>query len=248
MHGELVDDAVLGRADVELPQLVAGGDQALGQFVELRFIVAELLGDFAPHLLVDLQDLQLGLGDLRTHLAGIGIEAAELPLVLSGLAADGAEAILGHERLCRQRLEAGELLAGKLGLADHCRALRDDAGRLVLELDDLLLQLVLLPLARREAGGELRRLDRHLLLDGGLAGARENGGRKGKRHRTIALGFEPDATHGDLGEALLHDGKIGGGERAVEAEKKLAGLYMITVRDRDLGHRPAGGMGDLLDA
>ena len=109
VHGELVHDAVLGRPDLELLQLVLGGDLALRQLVEFRFVLAELLGDLAPHVLVDLQDLQLRLRRSRRRPGrrrrGAG---RDLPVILGGLALDRAHAV-GRDKLLVEGAQAVEL-------------------------------------------------------------------------------------------------------------------------------------------
>jgi len=60
--------AVLRRADVDAAQLILGGDLALDEFAELVVGLAQILGDFADQILVDLDDLQFGLGDLALGL------------------------------------------------------------------------------------------------------------------------------------------------------------------------------------
>ena len=67
--GELVHDAVLRRADVDALELVLGRDLALDQLGDLGLDLAQLLGDLAScRSWIDLDDLQLGLGDLALGL------------------------------------------------------------------------------------------------------------------------------------------------------------------------------------
>src|SRR5713101_170543 len=60
--------AVLRGADVDPPQLVLGRDLALDEFTDLVVGLAQILGDFADHILVDLNDLQFGFGNLALGL------------------------------------------------------------------------------------------------------------------------------------------------------------------------------------
>jgi len=59
MHRRLEHEAVLRRADVDALELVLGGDLALDEFADLAVDLAQLLGDLAGGVLVDLNDLQL---------------------------------------------------------------------------------------------------------------------------------------------------------------------------------------------
>ena len=68
MNRRLQHHAVLRGADVGPPQLVFGGDLALDEFADLVVGLAQILGDVADHILVDLNDLQFGFGDLALGL------------------------------------------------------------------------------------------------------------------------------------------------------------------------------------
>src|ERR1700730_11416594 len=68
MDRGLQHHAGLRRADVDAAQLVFGGHLALDEFADLVVGLAQILGDFADHILVDLDDLQLGFGDLALGL------------------------------------------------------------------------------------------------------------------------------------------------------------------------------------
>jgi hypothetical protein len=71
-HCRLQHDAVLRRADVDAAQLILGGDLALDELADLVDGLAQVLGDLADHVLVDLDDLQFGLGDLALGLRARG--------------------------------------------------------------------------------------------------------------------------------------------------------------------------------
>src|SRR6266852_547487 len=68
MDRRLQHHAVLRGADVDPPQLIFGRDLALDEFTDLVVGLAPILGDFPDHILVDLNDLQFGLGDLALRL------------------------------------------------------------------------------------------------------------------------------------------------------------------------------------
>src|SRR6202012_4162931 len=86
MHGRLLDHAVLRRADIDAPQLILGGDLALDEFADLVVGLAQILGDLACHVLVDLDDLQFGLGDLALGLGARGYQLGALPVEAGGVA------------------------------------------------------------------------------------------------------------------------------------------------------------------
>src|SRR6266852_5464859 len=64
VNRRLQHHAVLRRADVGPPQLVFGGDLALDEFADLVVGLAQILRNVSDQILVDLDDLQLGFGDL----------------------------------------------------------------------------------------------------------------------------------------------------------------------------------------
>ena len=60
-------DAGDGRAQLDAAQLVLGGDAALGELGDARLDLAQLALRLALARLVDVEDLQLGLADLRAR-------------------------------------------------------------------------------------------------------------------------------------------------------------------------------------
>ena len=65
---EFVYATRLWRADIDVLELILGGDLALAQLGDFGANIAELLGDFAARILVHLDDLQLDLRDLAASL------------------------------------------------------------------------------------------------------------------------------------------------------------------------------------
>ena len=61
VHVELMHHAALRRADVDALELILGGDLFLDQFGGFAADVGEVLADLGAHVLVDLQNLDLGL-------------------------------------------------------------------------------------------------------------------------------------------------------------------------------------------
>ena len=79
MHRRLEHHAVLRRADVGALELVLRRHLALDEFADLAVDLAQFLGDVAAEILVDLENLQLGLGDLALGLGGDAISWPRSP-------------------------------------------------------------------------------------------------------------------------------------------------------------------------
>jgi hypothetical protein len=75
----LEHDAVLRRPDVGALELILGRHLALDEFADLAVDLAQLLGGVARLLLVDLEDLQLGLDDLALASAAAAISWPRSP-------------------------------------------------------------------------------------------------------------------------------------------------------------------------
>ena len=68
MDAQLVNDPGLRCLDIDPFQIVLGGDQALGKLAAVAFGLAQLIGNLRTVIGIDLQDLQLGFGDLAPGL------------------------------------------------------------------------------------------------------------------------------------------------------------------------------------
>ena len=110
MHRRLQHHAVLRRADVDPAQLVFGGDLALDEFADLVVGLAQILGDFADHVLVDLDDLQFGLGDLALGLRARGDVLRPLAGQPRGVALQRGQARNLHQMLVVELANADQLL------------------------------------------------------------------------------------------------------------------------------------------
>jgi hypothetical protein len=77
---ELEHGAVLRRADIDALELILRRNLAFDELADLVLDFAQLLGDVAAEVLVDLDNLQLGLGDLAFDLSSRGNELATLAL------------------------------------------------------------------------------------------------------------------------------------------------------------------------
>jgi hypothetical protein len=71
MHGELVDDAVQWRTNVDTLELVLGFDLLLHQLGRLAADLGKVLADLRAHILIDLENLQLRFGDLALGLGDV---------------------------------------------------------------------------------------------------------------------------------------------------------------------------------
>ena len=111
MHGQFVNDAVVRRADVDALELVERADPPLRQLGDLLGGLPQLLGHLVPQLLVDLDDLQLGLGDPPARGRDLGQQLAERAPHGRLLAPKLHDPGLRDDLLRVELLEALELLA-----------------------------------------------------------------------------------------------------------------------------------------
>src|SRR5215203_5224162 len=138
VDGRLVHHPVLRRSDIDALQLVLGRDLALDELGNLALDLAQVLGNLAAQILIDLQDLQLDLGNLALGLGGRRDELAALALEARGVALERRHALDLHEVLAPEIADALELLADQLGFALLRRDLAGEALDLLLELRDAL--------------------------------------------------------------------------------------------------------------
>jgi hypothetical protein len=124
---ELVHGPVLGRPDVDPLQLVFGRDLAFDVFRQLALDLAQFARDLAAQILVDLDDLELGLADLSLGLGGRGDERTALAFETSGVALERRHALDGNQVLAPQIAHALEFLADEFGFALLGRDLAGEA-------------------------------------------------------------------------------------------------------------------------
>ena len=247
VDAELIDGAVLRGANLQLGKLVLGRNFPLGEFVELRIDLAQLLGDFGAHILVDLEYLELGPSDLGSDLAGVADHLAELAFKLRLLALRGREAIYGDQILLLELEEPGYLLVGKRHHPARGVFLCLETLELLAELGDLFLELIPLTLAGRQAKLERASLERHQLGHIGIAGARHELWRKDDGGSAFALGLETGSAGKTLVDALGDDAEIGCRRGVIEADENLPGLDLVPFLNVDLGDGAAFLVLDLLD-
>ena len=144
-------DAVLRRADIDALELVFGGHLALDEFAVFGVDFAHVLGDLAAQILVDLDDLQLGLARLALGLSDRGQQLPALAFDAGGVALERSHSVYRHQVFLVKIAHALELLVDQRGLACLCVQLRGQTDDFVLELPDALSQLRLLAGAGRAA-------------------------------------------------------------------------------------------------
>src|SRR5215208_6318904 len=247
MHSRLMHHPVLRRADVDALQLILGRDLALDELGDLALRLAQVLGDLAAQFLIDLQDLQLDLGDFALGLGGRGDELTALAFEAGRVALERRHALDLHEVLAPEIPDPLELLPDQLGLALLRRHLTGEALDLLLELRDPLPELCLLAGSRRAAELEQVPLPGHAPGGVGIARASEELRGKADAVDVVALGLEPSEAGLELVEALHHDREVRLRNRLVEPDHDVASLDLIAVADPELADDAAGRMLDLLD-
>ena len=80
VHRELMDVTGLRRAQVDALELVLGRRDPLLELGDLALRLAHILEHLGAEILVDLDDLQLGLADLAARAGDVGNELAALAL------------------------------------------------------------------------------------------------------------------------------------------------------------------------
>ncbi len=143
--------AVLRGADVDALELVLGRDLAFDEFAELGVDLAHVLGDFAAQILIDLDDLQLGLGDLALGLRDRSNQLPALALEPRAVALKRGQPGDLHQVVFPELADALELLADQRDLACLGVLLGGEPADLVLQLGDALFQLRFLAEAGRAA-------------------------------------------------------------------------------------------------
>ena len=116
MDRELVDEAGLRRAQLDPLELVLGRRDALLELGDLALRLAQVLEHLGAEILVELDDLQLGLADLAARARDVGDELAALALEPRLVALQLREARDGDQILLVEVGDADELLADQLEL------------------------------------------------------------------------------------------------------------------------------------
>ena len=247
MHRRLQHDAVLRRADVDAAQLILGGDLALDELADLVVGLAQILGDLADHVLVDLDDLQLGLGDLAPRLRPRGD-------VLRALARQPGKVALQH----RQARDLDQALLVELADADQFLLdqrdflvlgllLRGEAGDLFVELRDALAQLRFLSGAPKHPDFEQLGFARHDVANIGIGGLIGQLWGELDLVEAALFGLQPRRARPQSVQRLDDDGEARLDHGLVETHHDIAGLDDIAVAHPDLADHAAGRVLHLLD-
>ena len=214
--------AVARRTDVDALELVFRGHAPLGVLGDLALDLAQLLHRLGAHLLVDLDDLELGLGDAALGLGDGCDELAALAFDAGGIALERVQARERDQVLLIEVANALQLVHDQLGFAGFRLLLSLQARDLVPGLGDALLELVLLRVPRGAACREQRPLGRHDLLNGRFI---EPAGEL-RRHQdfgqAVTLRLEASLAAEIFIELLRHDLHVGAGHRLVQANQEIA--------------------------
>ncbi len=214
MYRQLEHRTVLRGANLDALELVLGGDLAFDELANLGLDLAHLLGDIAAQILIDLDDLQLGLGDLAFDLGRAGDQLSAFPLEPRLLALQRGEPGELNQILRPKLLDADELAADQAEFLVLGGLLRSKPPRLFLELVDALPILRLLPLPGRAAQLEQLALALHHIGDLGVAPAREHLVRKLDGRSAVPLALEPRFAADQLVQPLLGSSAVAPGSRA----------------------------------
>src|SRR3954454_20038000 len=247
VYGRLQHHASLWRTDIDAAKLVLGGDLALEHFADLVVGLAQILGDLADHVLVDLDDLELGLGDLALGLRARGDVLRTLAVEAGAVAVGRGQAGDLHQVLVIEIADTDELLLHQRDFPVLGPLLRGEALDLLVELLDALAQLRLLAGAAVDANVEQLGFGGEQRLDIGIVAAIEQRLRKVDLVDPALLGLQ--ARRARLGgiEVLGDDGEVGLGDGVVEPHDDVAGLDHVAVMRTQLADHAAGRVLHLLD-
>src|SRR5262252_2477392 len=247
VHVQLMHDAALRGTNIDAHELVLGGDLALDQLGHLALDLAQLLRDLASQLLIDLDDLELGLGDLGASLRDRGSELAMLSLDPHRFAFELGQTRDRDEPLRPQKSHTFQLAADQLDLALLGVGLLGEALDFLPELRDPLPELRLLAGTGGFAQLEQFLLALHDAADVGMVRTRDQLLRKAELAVIIAFGFQAGLARHQLVDAFDDDGEVRTRDRRVEAHDHVAGVHPHPVPYTQLADNAAGRMLDLLD-
>src|SRR6266702_1999224 len=247
VHVRLKHHAVLWRADVDAAELILGRDLALDRLADLVIGLAQILGNLAHHVLVDLDDLELGLGNLALGLRPRGDVLRTLAVEARAVALERGQARDMDQVLVIEIAHTDELLLHQRALLVLGFLLRRQTLDLLVELLDALAELRLL--ARAAVDADVEQLgfggDQH--LDVGIVATIEQRLRKLDLVEPALLGLKPRRPRLPRVEILGDDGEVGLGDGVVEPHHDVARLDHVAVVGTDLADHAAGRMLHLLD-
>ena len=247
MNRRLQHHAVLRGADVDPPQLVFRGDLAFDELADLVVGLAQILGDVADHILVDLDDLQFGLGDLALGLRARGDVLRPLAGEPGRVALERRQPRDLHQMLVVELRERRPVPSPPARFPGPSPSPAREAGDFLVQLRDPLVQLRLLSGPPVDADLEQFGLARHDVLDVGIVGAIEQRRRKHDLVEAALLGLQPRGARPQPVEVLGDDRKARLDDGVVEPHHDVAGLDQIAVARADFADHAAGRMLNLLD-
>jgi hypothetical protein len=248
MHRQFVHDAALRGADVDPLELVLRGDLALDVFGDLAADVRKLLAHLGPQVLVDLEHLDLCLGDLAIGLGDGRDQRAAFSRDPGGVAPDADQLAEFDHPLAPQILEPGQLLGQEIDLAVLGDDLLLKPADLLVRLGDAFLQLRFLSLAGGAADPEQPHLPEHRVLHIGFRDARRQVGRERDLLGAVLLGDQTGLARRLVDEGLVDDGKVRARDGLVETHDDVARLDAIAVPDPQLADDAADRVLDFLEA
>ena len=167
------------RANINAPEFVRGRISALLQFRDLCLGFAQILEHVGAEILIELEDLQLGLGDFAARTGDIGNQLTALPLQPRLVPLQLHVTLVRYEILLIEFGDADKLLADVLDFAVLRLLLGGEAADFFADLSGPFAQLRALTLASlaarlkqpffsgdRGIGGSSRRSGAHCLREG----------------------------------------------------------------------------------
>ncbi len=247
MHGRLQHHAVLRRADVDAAQLVLGGDLALDELADLVGGLTQILGDLAGHVLVDLDDLQLGFGDLAPGLGARGDVLPAFAVQPRGVAFQLRQARNLDQPLLVELAHAHQLLLDQRDFLLLGLFLRGETLDFLVELGDALAQLRLLAGAAVDPDLEQLGFACHHVPGIGIASAVKQHRRELDAVASALLGLDTRLPRPQAVERLVDDGEVGAHHGLVEPHHDIACLDQVAVAHAHFADHPAGRVLHLLD-
>src|SRR5262245_24321268 len=248
VHAELMHDAALRRPDIHALELILRRRHTLLELGDLALGFAQVLEHLGAEILIELQDLQLGLAVLGARAGDRRDELAALALEPRLVALQRHEALNADEVLLVELGHADQLLADELDLVFLGLLLRHQSGDLFVGLGDALAQL------RALAGAATLARIEQLLLAGDGDGDAAFGPRvghallgEGSGLGFLAFGQQPRLARRQFIELRTHHAERRTRDRIVEPDHGLALLDHAAFLHDDLPDDAARRVLHLLD-
>jgi hypothetical protein len=104
MNSELVNKACLGCADVDMTKFVFGSNKTLRIFADFSSALAQLIRHFGSHVVVNLDNLQLGFCHLAFGLRSRRDQISKFAIKIGRFPLQRIDAGGGYHTLVKQRL------------------------------------------------------------------------------------------------------------------------------------------------